>query len=124
MTKMKFSFEEFIFKFQIILVKFLVSVQNQSFNLCLIVFLFVKSQNTFAILLFLIEFLSGAFTVWQKYLTENKITGINGINEICGTNRIWSKKILFLWCHPFNVVAWPLIVVHNPSETNRKQLKV
>jgi hypothetical protein len=106
---MKFSKVVSILKLKIFLFNFVLAVENLSFNICLIVLLFLKSQNLFAILLCLIEFLPGAFTVWQKYLSED---------------RIWSKKFLFLWCHPVNVVVWPLITIRNPSETNRTQLKV
>ncbi len=106
---MKFSTDECILKLNIFLFNFVLSAENLSFNVCLIVLLFLKSQNLFAILLCLIEFLPGAFAVWQKYLSED---------------RIWNKKFLWLWCHPVNVVIWPLITIHNPSETNRRQLKV
>jgi hypothetical protein len=107
---MKFSSNECIWKLNILLFNFVLAVENLSFNTCLIVLLFSKSQILFAILLCIIEFLPGAFTVWQKYLSED---------------RIWNKKfLLLLWCHPVNVVVWPLITIHNPSETNRRQLKV
>jgi hypothetical protein len=106
---MELSRDECILKLNIFLLNFVLALENLSFNICLIVLLFVKSQNLFAVLLCLIEFLPGAFTVWHKYLSEN---------------RTWNKKFLFLWCHPVNVVVWPLMTIHNPNESNRTQLKV
>ena len=117
----RFTVEVSIIKLQTIFFKFLFSLENQSFNICLIILLFLKSQNLFAILLCLAEFLPGVLTVWQKYLSEDGISWINGIS---GFSRIWNQKIFFLWFHPINVVVWPLVVAFDASDKNIEQLQV
>jgi hypothetical protein len=105
----RFTIEVSIIKLRTILLNFLFALENQSFNLCLVILLFLKCQTTFAILLCLVEFLPGVFTVWQKYLSE------------CQT---WNKKVICLWCHPANVIVWPLKVASKASEENIQQLQV
>jgi hypothetical protein len=75
----------------------------------MIISLLLINQKTLAFLFFLTDFVPGLFTVWQKYLFENKT---------------WRKSNLFLLCHPVNMIVWPLIVVFHPSEKNKNQLEV
>ncbi len=101
--------KEYLFQCQLILVKFIGALVDQIYDIFMIVSLFVINQYILAFLFFLTDFLPGLFTVWQKYLSENKT---------------WSKSHLLLLCHPVNMIVWPLIVVFHPSDKNKNQLEV
>ena len=103
------SRKEYIFQCQLILFKFIGALVDQIYDIFMIVSLILINQYILALLFFLTDFVPGVFTVWQKYLSENKI---------------WRKSYLFLVCHPINMIVWPLIVVFYPSEKNRNQLEV
>jgi hypothetical protein len=75
----------------------------------MIVSLILINQYVLAFLFFLTDFVPGLFTVWQKYLSENKT---------------WRKSHLLLLCHPINMIVWPLLVVFHPSDQNKDQLEV
>ena len=108
-TKKTVSRKEYLFKCQLILFKFIGALVDQIYDIFMIVSLILINQNILALLFFLTDFVPGLFTVWQKYLSENKI---------------WRKSYLLLVCHPINMIVWPLIVVFYPSEKNRNQLEV
>ncbi len=103
------SRKEYIFQCQLIRFKFIGALVDQIYDIFMIVSLILINQNILALLFFLTDFVPGVFTVWQKYLSENKI---------------WRKSYLLLVCHPINMIVWPLIVVFYPSEKNRNQLEV
>ena len=103
------SRKEYIFQCQLILFKFIGALVDQIYDIFMIVSLILINQYILALLFFLTDFVPGLFTVWQKYLSENKI---------------WRKSYLLLVCHPINMIVWPLIVVFYPSEKNRNQLEV
>ena len=103
------SRKEYIFQCQLILFKFIGALVDQIYDIFMIVSLILINQNILALLFFLTDFVPGLFTVWQKYLSENKI---------------WRKSYLLLVCHPINMIVWPLIVVFYPSDKNRNQLEV
>ena len=103
------SRKEYIFQCQLILFKFIGALVDQIYDIFMIASLILINQNILALLFFLTDFVPGLFTVWQKYLSENKT---------------WRKSYLLLVCHPINMIVWPLIVVFYPSEKNRNQLEV
>jgi hypothetical protein len=103
------SRKEYLFQCQLILFKFIGALVDQIYDIFMIVSLILINQYILALLFFLTDFVPGLFTVWQKYLSENKI---------------WRKSYLLLVCHPINMIVWPLIVVFYPSEKNRNQLEV
>ena len=103
------SRKEYIFQCQLILFKFIGALVDQIYDIFMIVSLILINQYILALLFFLTDFVPGLFTVWQKYLSENKT---------------WRKSYLLLVCHPINMIVWPLIVVFYPSEKNRNQLEV
>jgi hypothetical protein len=103
------SRKEYIFQCQLILFKFIGALVDQIYDIFMIVSLILINQYILALLFFLTDFVPGLFTVWQKYLSKNKI---------------WRKSYLLLVCHPINMIVWPLIVVFYPSEKNRNQLEV
>ena len=103
------SRKEYIFQCQLILFKFIGALVDQIYDIFMIVSLILINQYILALLFFLTDFVPGVFTVWQKYLSENKT---------------WRKSHLLLVCHPINMIVWPLIVVFYPSEKNRNQLEV
>ena len=103
------SRKEYIFQCQLILFKFIGALVDQIYDIFMIVSLILINQYILALLFFLTDFVPGLFTVWQKYLSENKI---------------WRKSYFLLVCHPINMIVWPLIVVFYPSEKNRNQLEV
>jgi hypothetical protein len=108
-AKTTVSRKEYLFQCQLILFKFIGALVDQIYDIFMIVSLILINQYILALLFFLTDFVPGLFTVWQKYLSENKI---------------WRKSYLLLVCHPINMIVWPLIVVFYPSEKNRNQLEV
>ncbi len=103
------SRKEYLFQCQLILFKFIGALVDQIYDIFMIVSLILINQYLLALLFFLTDFVPGLFTVWQKYLAENKT---------------WRNGHLLLVCHPINMIVWPLIVVFYPSEKNRTQLEV
>ena len=103
------SRKEYLIQCQLILFQFIGALVDQIYDIFMIVSLILINQYILALLFFLTDFVPGLFTVWQKYLSENKI---------------WRKSYLLLVCHPINMIVWPLIVVFYPSEKNRNQLEV
>ncbi len=108
-TKKTVSRKEYLFKCQLILFKFIGALVDQIYDIFMIVSLILINQNILALLFFLTDFVPGLFTVWQKYLSENKT---------------WRKSYLLLLCHPVNMIVWPLIIFFYPSEKNKNQLEV
>jgi len=52
-------------------------------------------------LVYLTDLLPAAFVMWQRFVA-------NG-NQ-------WKWNILFLSCHPLNMVVWPLVAAFKPSK--------
>ncbi len=103
------SRKEYLYGCQLILFKFIGALVDQIYDIFMIISLILINQYILALLFFLTDFVPGLFTVWQKYLSENKI---------------WRKSYVLLLCHPINMIVWPLIVVFYPSDENKNQLEV
>ena len=96
-------------RLQLILIKFVSAVVDQSFDLYMINILLTKNQPIFAFFYLLTDLIPGLFTMWQRYQNANFK---------------WNWTILALCCHPINMIVWPVKAAFDPSDYNIQQLEV
>ena len=81
---------------------------GQVYNLAMLLMLIVSDEYKFAFFFFMTNFSPGLFTMWQRYITDNK----------------WNWKIFSLCCHPMNMIVWPIKTALNSNQYNKDLLEV
>ena len=91
----------------LILIKFIGAIIDQTYDIHMVIFLLNKNENAFAVLFLLADIIPGLLIAWQKFSEKGL-----------------SVKIALFCFHPINVLVWPIIVALKPNERNQNTFEV
>ncbi len=103
------SKSDYLQKLQLILLKFIGALNDQCYDIYIVVDLLGSGHYFFALFFIVADLSPALFIMRQQYIFHQ---------------RIWRWRILYFAFHPINMLIWPLFVAFRPTVENNKLFNV